>query len=416
MKQFFTAVFLFLFAAAVSAQAPKIINYQGVARNASGVPYAGQQMNVRVSIHTGTPDGAVEFSETRSVTTNQFGLFNIQIGSAGASYLQGSLLSVNWSSGNKFLQTEISVNGQPYVNLGTTQMMSVPFAMHSKEAKELVLPFTQTGSSSTDLLNLTNSDNTTTSSTIKATASAGRAFYGSSNTGTSGYFVSNSGTGVFGYAPNGTGVIGMTNTAGEIGISAINNANGLALSVKGGLRINGGNTNPGAGKILTSDAQGNATWQTPESSTTTVGFIVNGVAQGGLQNHPHNTFYKLHAAKEDYDGNNNYTLYNQTPSSTFTVPVSGLYRFQSNIQMGTNSISTDIEYCDISLVVKRNGIETDRRMTGAWQPGTPYAFMDFDTVMYLTAGDQIWLKAKTSTEDGSNPILESFNFIGYLIK
>lgn len=418
MKQLFSFIVLFLFTITVWSQAPKIINYQGVARNASGVPYAGQQMNVRVSIHTGTPDGTVEFSETRSVTTNQFGLFNIQIGSAGSSHMQGSITAVNWSNGNKYLQTEISVNGQPYVNLGTTQMMSVPFAMHSKEAKELVLPFTQTGSSSTDLLNLTNSDNTTTSSTIKATASAGRAFFGNSNTGTSGYFVSNSGTGVFGYAPNGTGVTGMTNSATEIGVSAINNGNGLALSIKGGLRINGGNTNPGAGKILTSDAQGNATWQTPVlTNTATIGFLVSGVAQGGLQVLPNNTEYKIHPAIKEYDGSNNFSLYNQSPSSTFTAPVAGLYRFTINIGIESNDVlDTYIDYSYLYLMVRSNGIDSQKDLAVAWKPDWSEISLTVDKVVALKAGDQVWARSLTKTEDNSNPILAYCDFAGYLIK
>lgn len=415
MKQFLTSIFLLLFTAIVWAQAPKIINYQGVARNASGVAYAGQQISVRLSIHTGTPEGIIEYSETRNVTTNQFGLFNVGIGSAGASNMQGSITGINWSAGNKFLTTEISINGQPYANLGTTQMMSVPFAMHSKEAKELVLPFTQAGSSATDLLSLTNSDNTTTSSTIKATAAAGRAFYGSSNTGTSGYFVSNSGTGVFGYAPNGTGVIGMTNTAGEIGISAINNANGLALSVKGGLRINGGNTNPGAGKILTSDAQGNATWQTP-APTATIGFLVSGVAQGGLQNLPNNIEYKIHPAVKEYDGSNNFSLYNQSPSSTFTAPVTGLYRFTIRVRIESNDMDTYINYSYLYLMVSSNGIVSEKELAIEWKPDWSTVSLTVDKVVALKAGDQVWASSLTKTEDNSNPILTYCHFAGYLIK
>ncbi|QNA45263.1 C1q-like domain-containing protein [Lacibacter sediminis] len=416
MKQVFTSIILLLLTTTVWAQAPKVINYQGVARNASGVAYAGQQISVRLSIHTGTPEGTIEYSETRNVTTNQFGLFNVGIGSAGASFMQGSINGVNWNAGNKFLKTEISINGQPYASLGTTQMMSVPFAMHSKEAKEIVLPFAQTGSSSTDLLSVANSDNTTTtSSTIKATAASGRAFYGNSNTGTTGYFVSNSGTGVFGYAPNGTGVIGMTNSASEIGVSAINNVNGLALSVKGGLRINGGNTNPGAGKVLTSDAQGNATWQTP-APTATIGFLVSGVAQGGLQILPNDIDYKIHPAVKEYDGSNNFSLYTQSPSSTFTAPVAGLYRFTIRVRIESNDMDTYIDYSYLDLMVRSNGIDSKKEFAVEWNPDWSTASLTLDKVVALKAGDQVWASSITKTEDNSNPILTYCDFAGYLIK
>ena len=271
MKQLFSSILLLLFTITVLAQAPQAINYQGVARNASGVAYAGQQINVRLSIHTGTPDGTVEYSETRNVTTNQFGLFNVQIGSAGASNIQGNFAGINWGAGNKFLQTEISVNGQPFSNLGTTQMMSVPFSLHSNESKDLIFPFSKSIGTAGNMFSLTNDNTSNSSTTIKSTAVGGRAFYGSATTGVGGFFLSNSGTGIYsesnsgtavrGESPNGNGVTGISNNINGIGVTAINNVNGIALAVDGNVRINGGNTNPGLGKVLTSDANGNATWQ-----------------------------------------------------------------------------------------------------------------------------------------------------------
>lgn len=278
MKQFFTSIFLLLFTAAVWAQAPQAINYQGVARNASGIAYAGQQINVRLSIHTGTPDGNIEYSETRSVTTNQFGLFTVQIGGAGASAIQGNFTSINWAVGSKFLQTEISVNGQQYANLGTTQMMSVPFSLHSNESKDLIFPFSKSIGTAGNMFSLTNDNASSSSNTIKSTAVGGRAFYGSATTGVGGFFLSNSGTGIYGESnsgtaiwgesPNGNGIMGISNNVNGIGVTAINNVNGIALAVDGNVRINGGNTNPGVGKVLTSDANGNATWQAFNSGST----------------------------------------------------------------------------------------------------------------------------------------------------
>jgi hypothetical protein len=271
MKQLFSSFILLLFTLTLWAQAPQAINYQGVARNASGVAYAGQSISVKLSIHTGTPDGIIEYGETRTVTANQFGLFNVQIGSAGASSIQGNFTAINWSAGSKFLQTEISVNGQPYSNLGTTQMMSVPFSLHSNEAKDLIFPFSKNISTAGNMFSLTNDNTSNSSNTIKSTAVGGRAFYGSATTGVGGFFLSNSGTGIYGESnsgtaiwgesPNGNGITGISNNVNGIGVTAINNVNGVALAVDGNVRINGGNTNPGVGKVLTSDANGNATWQ-----------------------------------------------------------------------------------------------------------------------------------------------------------
>jgi len=272
MKQFFSSLLFLLLTVAVWAQAPQAINYQGVARNASGVAYAGQSISLKLSVHTGIPDGTIEYSETRSVTTNQFGLFNVQIGGTGASAIQGNFSTINWAVGAKFLQTEISVNGQPYTNLGTTQMMSVPFALHSNESKDLIFPFSKSIGTAGNMFSLTNDHTSSSSNTIKSTAVGGRAFYGSATTGVGGFFLSNSGTGIYsesnsgtaiwGESPNGNGIHGVSNFINGVGILAQNNAGGTALAVDGNLRINGGNTNPGVGKVLTSDANGNATWQT----------------------------------------------------------------------------------------------------------------------------------------------------------
>ncbi|RXK58785.1 hypothetical protein ESA94_15455 [Lacibacter luteus] len=415
MKQLFSSIFLLLFTATVWAQAPQLINYQGVARNASGVAYASQQVSVRLNIRTGSPDGAIEYSETRTVTTNQFGLFNIQIGSSGMQAVSGFFSTISWGAGTKFLQTEISVNGQPFANLGATQMLSVPYALHSREAKDLIFPFTKTGTNTTDLFSIANNDNTATSSAIKANATAGRAIFGNSNTGTGGYFVSSSGMGVFGYAPNGTGVTGMTNSASDIGISAINNGDGVALSVKGGLRIFDGNTNPGTGKVLTSDANGNATWQAP-ATTAPVAFFATGAAQGGLQNIPNNVEYKIHPAVQDYDGSNNFTLYNQTPSSTFTAPTTGVYRFNIEVTIDSYHFDVNIKYGYMRLYVKSNGVETQSGNDGVWEPGFGTISLKIDEVLFLKAGDQVWAETLTNTEDGSNPILKKCKFAGYLIK
>lgn len=395
------------------AQAPQSFNYQGVARNASGVPYANQQLSVRASVITGTPGGAVEYSETRTVTTNAFGLFNIQIGSAGATVNSGSFTGINWSLGIKYLQTEISVNAEPYVNLGTTQILSVPYALHSKESKDLIFPFSKTGASITDFFSVSNTDNTPSSSAVKASTTSGRAFYGTATSGVAAYLQSNDGTALYAYSPNKTGIMGISNGVTGTGVSAINTSGGLALGVNGNLRIYGGNTNPGAGKVLTSDASGNATWQPSASSVATIGFIANNPAQGGLQNLPNGVKYKVHTAAEDFDGSNNYTLYNQSPASTFTATVAGMHRFHAKIQISTSN--TLLSYADLFLVVKKNNTETETAYTfGGRNVGSTE--IQLDHTVYLNPGDQVWLSQVSRTENGTNPTLTRAYFSGYRIK
>lgn len=79
-KNLLASVLFILAVAALSAQAPPFINYQAVARNAQGNVLANQTVTVRLTIYSGTPTGAISHLETDTVTTNQFGLFALEIG------------------------------------------------------------------------------------------------------------------------------------------------------------------------------------------------------------------------------------------------------------------------------------------------------------------------------------------------
>lgn len=83
-------------------------------------------------------------------------------------------------------------------------------------------------------------------------------------------------SGGFGFYPNGGTVSAMAiNSNGNVGIGiAVPTAK---LEVAGQVKITGGS--PGAGKVLTSDANGLATWQTPGSSSEPVG-TVKGYGEG----------------------------------------------------------------------------------------------------------------------------------------
>ncbi|MDP3394026.1 MAG: hypothetical protein Q8S25_09555, partial [Sediminibacterium sp.] len=119
----------------IFAQAPNLINYQGVARNAAGNPLQNQTIYLRVSIRTGSSQGAVQFSETRSVTTNSWGLFAVQIGSPGFMSSIGTLSGVTWMQGDKFMEVEIDPTASNnYINLGSTQLLSVPYALNAVSA------------------------------------------------------------------------------------------------------------------------------------------------------------------------------------------------------------------------------------------------------------------------------------------
>lgn len=130
MKKLQVLFFALLLAGAAIAQVPPSFNYQAVARNSSGVALANQTMKVRLSILQGS---TMVYTETRTVTTNALGLFNVQIGAAGASNVTGSIGNIDWgnsSAGAYALKVELDLaNNNVFTDMGTQPLASVPFAL-----------------------------------------------------------------------------------------------------------------------------------------------------------------------------------------------------------------------------------------------------------------------------------------------
>lgn len=121
----FLAVFT-VFAVVCSAQAPQLMNYQAVVRDANGNPKTSGTVGLKYSIHDNTPVGPVVYQETTTVTPNQFGIITVVIGGGG------NLASVNWGNGPKYLQVELDINNtSSYTDMGTTQLVSVPYALYA---------------------------------------------------------------------------------------------------------------------------------------------------------------------------------------------------------------------------------------------------------------------------------------------
>ena len=109
----------------VIAQAPLQIPYQGVARDAQGAALQNQNITLLLAIED--ISGTELFSETHSTTTNQFGLFNVKIGSVSA------MPSNLWSNGDRFLHVRLDpTGGSVFTDLGTTQFLSVPYALYAE--------------------------------------------------------------------------------------------------------------------------------------------------------------------------------------------------------------------------------------------------------------------------------------------
>lgn len=129
-RQFsFLALVIAVFAASfIYAQAPKAFNYQAVIRDGSGNLITSGLIELKFTIRTGTSTGTVQYQETISVAPNQFGLVNHAVGTGVV--VTGTMAGVTWSSGDKFLQVEVNT-GSGLVDLGTQQLVSVPYAISS---------------------------------------------------------------------------------------------------------------------------------------------------------------------------------------------------------------------------------------------------------------------------------------------
>ncbi len=112
------------------AQAPPFFNFQAVARNAAGEVLKDKTIAVRLSITDITPNGTMVYQETHTVLTNKVGMFSLRIGAGTVQ--SGSMSSVDWGGGTKYLRTEIDPNaGTAYVDLGATPFVSVPYALYA---------------------------------------------------------------------------------------------------------------------------------------------------------------------------------------------------------------------------------------------------------------------------------------------
>lgn len=127
MKRLFTLFLGLTVSAAAFAQAPTQVKYQGVARDASGVPIAnGTLTTVQFDIHDGSPTGTIVYTETHTgVTTNAYGLFSINLGSVNP------LTASFFGAGVEYLEVSVDF-GTGLTSMGTSQFLSVPYALYAE--------------------------------------------------------------------------------------------------------------------------------------------------------------------------------------------------------------------------------------------------------------------------------------------
>ena len=130
--------YCFVFLTIVKAQIPpNAFNYSAVARNAAGQPIAAATIGIQITILKTSPIGTSEYSENHFVNTDAFGLFNLVIG-AGA-VQSGSMATIDWSIDNYYLKVGMdATGGTNFIIMGTTQLLSVPYALYAKNAGSVI--------------------------------------------------------------------------------------------------------------------------------------------------------------------------------------------------------------------------------------------------------------------------------------
>lgn len=263
MKKFLFTIAIALGAFLASAQVPEKMSYQAIIRNNSGQLLPNQSIAVKVSILQGSPAGAAVYSERLTGNTNANGLISMEIGSG--TVLTGTFNTIDWTTGSYYLKTETDpAGGTNYIITGTSQLLSVPYAMYAKSAGGggggFSLPYTNTLNNASTLFSLINNgdgssiegiNNTTTSNIaslrgIVNSASPGGFSSGvrGINNGTGGLGVgvygsqAGSGWGVYGVTPDGLGVYGNASANGYGVYANSNTGTGLNATSNNGIPAN----------------------------------------------------------------------------------------------------------------------------------------------------------------------------------
>lgn len=127
-KTKFITLWLILFTIMIHAQAPQKMSYQAVVRNTDNQLIINKQVGIKLSILKGSGLGMTMYSEIQAPTTNSNGLVSIEFGG-----LNG-FDTINWSNGTYFLKTDIDpAGGTSYSISGTSQLLSVPYALNAND-------------------------------------------------------------------------------------------------------------------------------------------------------------------------------------------------------------------------------------------------------------------------------------------
>ena len=130
MKKLYTLLALVI-TTITFAQAPQGFNYQATVRNSAGALIVNQNVYFKFNVMLNSQTSLPVFSETHMAPTDDLGQVNLVIGQGTAT--TGSFSTINWANGNYYLGIELNT-GAGYVAMGTTQLLSVPYALYANSS------------------------------------------------------------------------------------------------------------------------------------------------------------------------------------------------------------------------------------------------------------------------------------------
>ena len=116
------------------SQSPDLINYQAVIRNNQGELLANTMIRIQVSVLQESAEGNPVCIEEFVKETSNSGMVSLQIGSMNTTDFE----SIDWSNGPYFIKIEIDPDGgTSFAEISTSQLLSVPYALHAKTAENV---------------------------------------------------------------------------------------------------------------------------------------------------------------------------------------------------------------------------------------------------------------------------------------
>jgi hypothetical protein len=103
------------------------INYKAIIHDAGGNVLVNAPVTVQFTIlENGT---TIVYQETHRPTTNDNGIVIVNIGEGTP--VSGDFSVIGWGGNPHYIKTEINT-GEGYIDMGTTEFKTVPYALHAK--------------------------------------------------------------------------------------------------------------------------------------------------------------------------------------------------------------------------------------------------------------------------------------------